>query len=330
MWFATTSSLAKPLTIQAGAWNLPGSMLRLLAALLPTLLSAMRSRRHLVIENLALRQQLATLAGPRHPDIRPADRVFWILLRRSWSRWAQALAIVRPDAVVRWHRAGSASTGTGCPGAERTPAARPCLKRSDPSSGGWPPRTPGARPASTGNCFASASMSQSAASPDTCVPCLEHREPTPPGRRSSGTTETGSPRWTSSRCPPRCSESFMCFSSSATAGATWSAALSRRAQLLPGLRSNFARPFPSSRRRASRSSIATPSSRRSPLRPRRHRPRSRGQHPPSTRRLTTPVLLVGDLGLDPEREAGRRDFDRPTQELRQDFVTKTRSFRMAR
>jgi putative transposase len=66
----------------------------------------MRSRRHLVIENLGLRQQLATLAGRRHPNIRPADRVFWILLRRSWSRWAQALAIVRPDTVVGWHRAG--------------------------------------------------------------------------------------------------------------------------------------------------------------------------------------------------------------------------------
>jgi len=81
-------------------------MLRLLAALLPTLLSAMRSRRHLVIENLALRQQLATLAGRRHPDIRPADRVFWVLLRRYWCRWAEALAIVRPDTVVHWHRAG--------------------------------------------------------------------------------------------------------------------------------------------------------------------------------------------------------------------------------
>ena len=81
-------------------------MLRLLVALLPTLFSAMRSRRHLMIENLALRQQLATLAGRRLPDIRPSDRVFWILLRRSWSRWAEALTIVRPDTAVRWHRAG--------------------------------------------------------------------------------------------------------------------------------------------------------------------------------------------------------------------------------
>ena len=101
-----TPSASESLTIPPGAWILPGLMLRLLVALLPTLFSAMRSRRHLVIENLALRQQLATLTGRRHPDIRPADRVFWVLLRRYWSRWAQALAIVEPDTVVGWHRAG--------------------------------------------------------------------------------------------------------------------------------------------------------------------------------------------------------------------------------
>jgi hypothetical protein len=103
---AKTPSDLEPLTIAPRAWILPGSMLRLLVALLPTLLSAMRSRRHLVIENLALRQQLATLAVRRHPDIRPSDRVFWVLLCRYWNRWAQALAIVEPDTVVRWHRAG--------------------------------------------------------------------------------------------------------------------------------------------------------------------------------------------------------------------------------
>jgi transposase InsO family protein len=81
-------------------------MLRLLVALLPTLHSAVSSRRDLVIENLALRQQLATLASRRRPVIRPADRLFWILLRRLWSGWAESLAIVRPDTVVRWHRAG--------------------------------------------------------------------------------------------------------------------------------------------------------------------------------------------------------------------------------
>jgi len=81
-------------------------MLRLLVAILPGLRSALRSRRDLVIENLALRQQLATLSRRRRPDLRPAERVSWVLLRRLWSGWTALLAIVRPDTVVRWHRAG--------------------------------------------------------------------------------------------------------------------------------------------------------------------------------------------------------------------------------
>jgi hypothetical protein len=71
--FATTPSALKPLTIRARTRILPGSMLRLLVALLPTLRSAMRSRRDLVVENLALRQQLVTPGRPttpRHPTRR--------------------------------------------------------------------------------------------------------------------------------------------------------------------------------------------------------------------------------------------------------------------
>jgi hypothetical protein len=92
--FARTPSWAESLTILPWAWILPGSMLRLLVALLLTLRSAVRSRRDLVFENLALRQQLATLASRRHPEVRPADRAFWILLRLSWSQWAE-MALIR-------------------------------------------------------------------------------------------------------------------------------------------------------------------------------------------------------------------------------------------
>jgi len=48
---AKTPSELEPLTTSPRARILPGSLLRLLAALLPTLFSAMRSRRHLVIES---------------------------------------------------------------------------------------------------------------------------------------------------------------------------------------------------------------------------------------------------------------------------------------
>jgi putative transposase len=66
-------------------------------------------RRRLLLENLALRQQLATLKR-RHPRPRLAmfDRVFWVLARKFWSGWKQALMIVSPETVVRWHRSGFA------------------------------------------------------------------------------------------------------------------------------------------------------------------------------------------------------------------------------
>jgi len=81
-------------------------MLRLLAALLPALRSAFRSRRELLLENLALRQQLATLAGRQRPRLGSADRIFWVALRRLWAGWANVLLIVKPQTVIQWHRAG--------------------------------------------------------------------------------------------------------------------------------------------------------------------------------------------------------------------------------
>lgn len=59
------------------------------------------------LENLALRQQLAILKQQRkRAALRPGDRLFWVLLSRIWSGWKSALIVVKPDTVVRWHRAG--------------------------------------------------------------------------------------------------------------------------------------------------------------------------------------------------------------------------------
>src|SRR6516164_3295906 len=64
-------------------------------------------RQSLLLENLALRQQLVMLKR-RHP--RPSlgllDKLFWVIARRVWSDWKQALLVVTPETVVRWHRAG--------------------------------------------------------------------------------------------------------------------------------------------------------------------------------------------------------------------------------
>ena len=66
-----------------------------------------RSRQILLIENLALRQQLAVFKRQHsRPTLTAADRLFWVLLQALWSSWRKALIMVSPDTVVRWHRAG--------------------------------------------------------------------------------------------------------------------------------------------------------------------------------------------------------------------------------
>ena len=59
----------------------------------------------LAVENLALRQQLAVLHrnNPR-PRLNDIDRAFWAALKGQLATWTDALIIVKPDTVVRWHR----------------------------------------------------------------------------------------------------------------------------------------------------------------------------------------------------------------------------------
>ena len=81
-------------------------MFGLITTLVSALLAGLRSRRDLFLENLALRQQLATVLQKHQPRIRPPDRLFWVLLRRFCSKWADALVIVKPKTVVARHRTG--------------------------------------------------------------------------------------------------------------------------------------------------------------------------------------------------------------------------------
>ena len=61
----------------------------------------------MAVEILALRQQVAVLKRRRpKPPLHPLDRLFWTILRATWSRWKDVLFIVKPETVVGWHRAG--------------------------------------------------------------------------------------------------------------------------------------------------------------------------------------------------------------------------------
>ena len=79
----------------------------MLTLILTGLLRGVRTQHALVLENLALRHQLAVLqrTAPR-PRLRPSDRVFWVLLARLWHGWAEVVAIVQPETVIRWQRTG--------------------------------------------------------------------------------------------------------------------------------------------------------------------------------------------------------------------------------
>ena len=83
-------------------------MLIALTTLLATLSSIFRSRAAIELENLALRHQIGVLqrSARKRPKLTSRDRLLWICLSRLWSDWRSALAIVQPETVIAWHRAG--------------------------------------------------------------------------------------------------------------------------------------------------------------------------------------------------------------------------------
>ena len=79
----------------------------LVTILIWTIRTMFRSKHDFQIENLVLRQQLAVFKEKHHrPRLSNADRAFWVAVRDAWSRWTDALIVVKPDTVVRWHRRG--------------------------------------------------------------------------------------------------------------------------------------------------------------------------------------------------------------------------------
>ncbi len=73
-------------------------MANLLAALF-------KNRQELILENLALRQQLGVQQRSiKRPRIKNTDRIFWVWLSRIWNNWKSSLIIVKPPTVIGWHK----------------------------------------------------------------------------------------------------------------------------------------------------------------------------------------------------------------------------------
>jgi putative transposase len=64
-----------------------------------------RSKSELVLENAFLRQQLTVLKRQvKRPALTWRDRILFVLLASRLRTWKQALLIVQPDTLLRWHR----------------------------------------------------------------------------------------------------------------------------------------------------------------------------------------------------------------------------------
>lgn len=66
-----------------------------------------RRRHDLLLENAFLRQQVIVLSrATKRPALPPWDRGLLVLLARRLRTWADALLIVQPETLLRWHRQG--------------------------------------------------------------------------------------------------------------------------------------------------------------------------------------------------------------------------------
>ncbi len=65
------------------------------------------SRSNLILENLALRQQLTVQQRTvKRLKLKSKDRVLWTWLSRIWPEWKSALIIVKSETVIKWNRQG--------------------------------------------------------------------------------------------------------------------------------------------------------------------------------------------------------------------------------
>jgi transposase InsO family protein len=83
-------------------------MAALLCFFLTLLASPFKSKSRLEAENAALRQQLIVLRRKVRGRVhfRNSDRLFFVQLYRWFPAGLRAVSLIRPETIVRWHRAG--------------------------------------------------------------------------------------------------------------------------------------------------------------------------------------------------------------------------------
>ena len=143
-------------------------MIGLLCFVLVVLASPFKSKLRLEAENAVLRHQLIVLRRRLHGRVRLTnnDRWFFIQLYRWFPSILQVLTIIRPETLVRWHRAGfrcywrwKSRPQGGRPQIETE--LRALIRRMSMENPLW------GAPRFTANCSSSGLRSRSRASPST-------------------------------------------------------------------------------------------------------------------------------------------------------------------
>jgi hypothetical protein len=83
-------------------------MIALLIFLVRLLVSPSKPKRRLEAENAALRRQVAVLQRKVRGRVRltNSDRLFFVLLYRWFPSILKTVTVIKPETLVRWHRAG--------------------------------------------------------------------------------------------------------------------------------------------------------------------------------------------------------------------------------
>src|SRR3974377_2415069 len=83
-------------------------MIQLLRLLCGTLIGLLRSSARREAEILVLRHQINVLRlkSPNRPALSNVDRLLFVLISQLVPSTLDALTVIRPATVIRWHRAG--------------------------------------------------------------------------------------------------------------------------------------------------------------------------------------------------------------------------------
>jgi hypothetical protein len=104
-WLASIKHIGMAILEKVQAWIKAKTKPATTSQILETARDLLRTKAELVAENALLRQQLIVLKrSVKHPKLTRHDRWLMVLLASKLPNWKQALLIIQPATLLRWHR----------------------------------------------------------------------------------------------------------------------------------------------------------------------------------------------------------------------------------